>query len=404
MARPRRPALNPRLGEFRVRRGFTQEQVAEALGITPEMVRRHEKGLAQPSERYRVLYSRFYAASQADLGLLTSSPDPVAAGPLLTIDDLIAEISSSATRDESIHQLDLATHSIADAHSSVPAVQVLREVMRLHGQARELASRPQRLSQTRELFRIESNLLAHACLVLGDLHRNAEAHKYGKVALSMAQEAGCNEAISRSVLAKTLRWDNRLAESATMARLGFDTCNDSPIRVQLASQEANAAALMGDTQRAVEALTRAGTTAERTDSSSGTSAWSFPTARQAVFALSVATKTGNPDAALAAAQLADESWKSGAPVIKANWAQIRIGASVARLAKGELDGAIAEVTPVLSLRPDLRVSTVTAYMDDLDRRLRQPKLRTNRQVVDLRRHIHDFNKDALLNWRTENLS
>ncbi len=41
MARPRRPPLNPRLAEYRRERQLTQEQVAEAIGITVEMVRRH---------------------------------------------------------------------------------------------------------------------------------------------------------------------------------------------------------------------------------------------------------------------------------------------------------------------------------------------------------------------------
>lgn len=400
MARPRRGELNPLLSEFRSRRGLTQEQVAEALGMTAEMVRRHEKGLARPSERYRVLYSRFYRASQVDLGLVAHADAPVAPGVVLTIDDLIAELAASSTSDEAIQQLAMATHAVAESHSKIPARRVLAELNRLHRQVRGLAGGQHRLSQTRELYRIESDLLAHACLVLGDLSRNSEAHKYGTASLALAREAGASEAIPRSVLAKTLRWDDRLIESAEMARAGFEGASDSPIKVQLASQEANAAALLGDRFRAEEALARSRAVAEQFDISTGRSAWSFPAARQAIFALSVATKTGNPDAALDAARMAEDSWSSGEPVIQANWAQIRIGASIAHLTKGALDGAIEQALPVLSLPPELRVSTVTGYMDDLDRRLRAPKLRGNKHVVDLRQQIREFNGDALLAWRT----
>ena len=48
MARPRRAEFHPRLADFRQRAGLTQEQVAEHVGITAEMVRRHERGESMP--------------------------------------------------------------------------------------------------------------------------------------------------------------------------------------------------------------------------------------------------------------------------------------------------------------------------------------------------------------------
>jgi hypothetical protein len=81
-----------------------------------------------------------------------------------------------------------------------------------------------------------------------------------------------------------------------MARRGFACSPDAPIRVQLASQEANAAALLGDAARA------------------------FPITRQAVFAQSVAAQMGDADAMLRAASVADAAWSAGAPRISANWA------------------------------------------------------------------------------------
>ncbi|MGH3630775.1 MAG: helix-turn-helix domain-containing protein [Sciscionella sp.] len=69
MARPRRPEFHPRLADYRRRRGLTQEQVAEEVGITVEMVRRHEHGIAMPIKIYRERYSSLYGATQAELGL-----------------------------------------------------------------------------------------------------------------------------------------------------------------------------------------------------------------------------------------------------------------------------------------------------------------------------------------------
>lgn len=79
--------------------------------------------------------------------------------------------------------------------------------------------------------------------------------------------------------------------------------------VQLAYYEANAAALAGDTSRAKNALTRAETIADaRPGADTGTSPWSFSPERQAMFALSVALRTGDADGALRAALAADQGW------------------------------------------------------------------------------------------------
>lgn len=82
-------------------------------------------------------------------------------------------------------------------------------------------------------------------------------------------------------------------------------------------------------------------------------------------------------------------------MVAANWAQIRVGAGIAYLLKDSLDGVVEEVTPVLDLAPDLRVSTVTGYMDNLDTRLRHPRLRNNRTASELRERIGVFNQQAL---------
>ena len=393
MARPRRSQLTPRLAEFRRQRGVTQEQVADALGITPEMVRRHEKGLARPIEIYRKRYSAFFRASQVELGLTPASSSSGAQE--LDVDQLLAEIADSATASEAIRQLDRAVSDLAERHTQMSPRSVLLEVRRVHAQLRNLKIQRTRLSQTRELYRIESELLSHACLLHGDLQQNTVAEKFGNAALLLASECGSNDALPRTALAKTLRWEERLIESAAMARAGYDCSPARPVRIQLASQEANAAALLGDATRATEALRRAELAAEQTESDSGQSAWSFSTGRQAIFALSVATNTGNPDRALRAAATADAAWEAGEPKVLANWAQIRVGAGIAHLVLGSLEAAEEQVVPVFSIPPELRVSTVTAYTTDLGRRLTRPRFRRDPIATELRDAIRDFNSGAL---------
>lgn len=125
------------------------------------------------------------------------------------------------------------------------------------------------------------------------------------------------------------------------------------------------------------------------------SAWSFSTGCRAIFALSVATHTGDPIGVLCAAALADEGWRSGEPLVMANWAQIRAGVAIARLDQGDLEEAIAEVLPVLELAPELRVSTVTAYLADLTDRLNASPFRNEKSALSLRAEIRSFNREAL---------
>jgi hypothetical protein len=166
--------------------------------------------------------------------------------------------------------------------------------------------------------------------------------------------------------------------------------------VQLASYEANAAALTGDQVRARQALARAEAIAERLPPGGGElSPWSFPPGRQAIFRLSVLLHTGDPGGALLAATAAEESWAAGDRRNLWTWAQIRIGAAIAHLFQGSLDGGVEQAAPVLELAPDMRITTVTGWLADLDRELARPRFATSQLAVTLKQEIRDFIAGAL---------
>ena len=54
----------------------------------------------------------------------------------------------------------------------------------------------------------------------------------------------------------------------------------------------------------------------------------------------------------------------------ATWARVRAGAAIAYLMMDSLDGAAAQIAPILELAPELRINTVTGYLAHLDRILR----------------------------------
>ena len=280
---------------------------------------------------------------------------------------------------------------------------MLSDVVELHQQIQALLhGGRQRLRQTRELFRLDADLLAHTCLLLGDLRRDETAATHGRAAALCAKEADANRAVALSAWAKTERWRLRYAESADLARQGFESSPATPIRTLHACQEANAAGLLGDFHRARQALKRAEKAADGPlMADSGTSAWSCPRPRQALFALSVATRSGDLEAAFRAAQMADAGWASGDPRVASTWAQVRIGAGIAYAMKGALDGATEQIAAMLTLPPEFRVATVTRYLADMDLQLHHRRFRGSAAAVELSDQIRQFNAAALPAERIE---
>ena len=324
-------------------------------------------------------------------------PDAVELSCMADISRLTQWITGSDTDNETIAGLARSASSLAASHTQIPAKRLLSEVLKLHRQTQGLLeSGRHRPRQTRELLRIDADLLAHAAVILGDVNLDDAAEKYAATALILAQEAGANESFARYAQAKTARWQDRFVEAADLARQGFDTAAPTPMKTQLAWYEANAAALLGDKNRAREAMTRAKQSAKAPDDDiSDLSVWSFPIGRQALLALSVATRTGDPDGALQATEMADRSWAAGAPTAPAVWAQIRVGSGVAHLMKGDLEGTAEQLSEMLTLDPGMRLSTVTRYLVDLDRRLSGPRFRGSLLTAQLRQQIRDFNTKAL---------
>jgi hypothetical protein len=392
------------LREWRRSRGWDVPEMARRLrhaavdGHVPvhdalvRMIWRWER-LGLKTERYELLYRALGLddAQASGAARQARGSDP---GDLDAADEargVMAWINGTNTSDDAIAEMARASSYLAEAHTRVTPRKILPEVLGVHQavQALLLDGR-QRLRQTRELLRIDSELLAHACLLLGDLGQYRAARQFGSAALLCAQEADADEGITWSVMAKTARWQVRFVEAAELARRGFEVSGPSPVRTELAYREANAIALFGDAPRARAALRRAERAAGDLDDD-GTSAWSFSRQRQAIFALSVCLHTGDPDSALRAAAAADAYWDAGAAKVAATWAQVRAGAAMAYLLKNSLDGAAAQLVQVLELPPELRIQTVTGYLDEIARMLAAPRFAGSSLAAGLRQQISEFN-------------
>jgi hypothetical protein len=98
---------------------------------------------------------------------------------------------------------------------------------------------------------------------------------------------------------------------------------------------------------------------------------------------------------LQAAAAAEDSWAAGGPRNPGTWAQVRTGAAIAHLLQDSLDGAVEQVTPVLTLAPDMRIATVTGWLTDLDSQLAAERFSASKIGISLRDQIREFTAGAL---------
>ena len=63
---------------------------------------------------------------------------------------------------------------------------------------------------------------------------------------------------------------------------------------------------------------------------------------------------------------------------------------MAYLMLDSLDGAAAQIAPVLELAPEMRIGTVTGYLRTLDQMLSQPRFAGGGRAAVLRQQIGDF--------------
>lgn len=410
-----------RLREERTRRLWSQKGMAVRLrdaadeqtrrSLPPvesiqRYVRSYESGQHAPGDLYAELYSRVFGLTRE---MLFGSSRPSSAAMFPSEHDaasLSAWIKVSNTSDEAVGHIDEARAALAEAHTRLPPGPVLADVYALHRQVQALLhGGRQHPRQTRELFRIDADLLAHASLLLDDIDHEATAQAHGKTALLCAEEAGSSPAFAFSAQAKSARWHGvRLGQqagarhflrSADLAHRGLEcSAKSSPVRVLLACQEASASALLGDASRARKALRDAQDAGSGVTANSGLSTWSCPRPRQALYALSVALRLRDADEALRAADMADAGWAAGDPWLYGVWSLVRIGSGTAHVIKGDLDAAASQAGAVFTLEPPFRISTITGYLADMDSLLRQRRFARSAQAQELREQIRVFTAAA----------
>jgi hypothetical protein len=123
-------------------------------------------------------------------------------------------------------------------------------------------------------------------------------------------------------------------------------------------------------------------------------AWSCTRPRLALYALSVALRLRDPDAALRSAAVAQHLWEAGEPRAFGVWSLVQAGAGIAHVMKGDLAAAAERLALVASLPPELRIATVTGYLRDMDALLRDRQLDSAQEACGMREQIAWFMSGA----------
>ncbi|MQY04099.1 hypothetical protein [Actinomadura macrotermitis] len=98
---------------------------------------------------------------------------------------------------------------------------------------------------------------------------------------------------------------------------------------------------------------------------------------------------------LRSAQAADDAWAEGDPWVYGTWAQVRIGAAIARVMKGDAEGAAEELAPVLDLGSEYRVVTIIGRVGEVAGRLGHSLYKGDPRAHDLHERIHAFQAGSL---------
>lgn len=319
--------------------------------------------------------------------------------------DFLARAEASNVGSETLDQLTDDVRRLTTAYPQHPLRELLREMAETQDRAFELLEGHQKPGQTRDLYLlagIMSGLMAKASHDLGAPH---DALTQARAAYACADNAGHDGLRSwiRGLQALITYWSGRLDDSVRYARLGAEAADRSrgTAAVWLASAEARSLAALSRFDDARSALNRASDAREQVqfdelDQLGGLCTFSRP--RQLYYAADTLTWGGATEAAHAERLALDalDAYESAPDAERAfgDEAGTRCDLAVARVARGELDGATEAMAPVLELSTDLRIHGVMTSVDRVHQALNALDA-PSRGAVELSTAIEGFSSNRL---------
>ena len=396
MARPKRTPIEPHLLEHRQRLGLTQEQVAERLGITPEMVRRHERGLSTPIATYRVRYCKLYNSDEVTLGLSaaeagaarsTSTPD---FEDVLDVMGRVQLLERASIGRAALDTLALSLDDYVDRYEREGPKPLMGPLVRQRSIVEEMIANASHHSERRQLYEIAgrtSGLLAYMCVNRG---RYPLARAYCKEAFMLGDLAGCAEvqAWVRGTQSFCEYYAGDFEAATNLAVDGLRYAGDGPQAVRLLiNGQARALAKLGDFAGVDATVDRSSRLLERNPMVPGVSPCisfgGYSSARAASNAVTAYVDLGAIDRAKEHAELAATEFD----LSDSAWSQALIRIDLAKAVTLRKDGdpeeAASLLRSALQLSSDKPIASVVVRSQDVVRQ--SSKIwRGTRAVADLR--------------------
>lgn len=319
--------------------------------------------------------------------------------------DFLTRIEASNVGSETLDQLIDDVRRLVTVYQQQPLPQLLGDLVDTQDRAFGLLEGRQRPGQTRDLYLLAGvacGLMAKASHDLGASH---DALTQARAAYACADNAGHDglRAWTRGLQALITYWSGRLDDSLRYAQLGADVAARSrgTAGVWLASSEARSLAAHNRLEDAHAALERAADARDRVqpdelDSLGGLCTFSRP--RQLYYAADALAWGGEPEAnhteRLALEALDAYAEAPGRDRAFGDEAGTRSALAVARVLRGEIEGAAEALAPVLELPPAQRIHGIVTSVEHVRTALHANE-ESGRDASELHGAIEGFTSERL---------
>lgn len=437
---------------------FNGDKTVPGSAILASYIRRWERGLTAPTERYRLHYCTALGIPPAEFGPGRHRPPEGEEGPACAAPDatglrpgadllawsgepggyrearrrfkdadragwpagagvaldlvitVIAEESqdfgewadTSNVGDATLEHYAAQVRQLARDYVHAAPYPLLLDVRRLRDRVAAKLQGRQRPDQTRDLYLIAAQVCGMLAWMSGDLGYQRAAQTHAWTAWVCAEQASHDGARAwvRATQSKLAYWDARHVESAQLAEDGLRWAAPGSVPALLAAQMARALARAGRPGEAGQALARAREERERAAGEDEVGG-AFGLTDAQYHYLVGSTQLWRHDPAQAISESAQavglfQARRPGQPHYGPE-ALTRIDQACAYLQQEDLDGAHAALRPVLGLPPDLRMELVTQNLGLARQALAQPAFRDAVLAWELQEEIETYCRESIIN-------
>jgi tetratricopeptide (TPR) repeat protein len=301
---------------------------------------------------------------------------------------------------ETLDQLRDDVSRLANAYVSQPVVAIIGDLVETQDSVFTLLEGRQKPGQSRDLYLLAGVVSGLIAKTSHDLGRYHEAMTQARSVFVCADNAGHDglRAFARALQSLVAYWAGRPQEAVRYAQAGAELATNvtGTLGAWLPALEARAWAQLGNADEATHAVERAQAARDRVapdDLDEIGGLLTFPRAKQHYYAAGafVHVQGGSgraEDEATKALSLYDRE----APEVRAfsDEAGSRAELALARVHRGQLDGAEEALAPVLELAPERRIGGIVTSAARVHEALRSPQHSTSAVARDLREAIEMF--------------